>query len=202
LSYPGSLATGSGTTIDISSSGVSFTADKSLAVGQRLRVGIDWPAQLHGGVQLQLVVDGIVVRTADSVTALYIERQEFRTRRLVLNGFATPGVTGEKRPAPLRSRIRSDNGVPETFCRTPGPLGNSMRFGQRVIDSFGEFRRHWHIHVKLDPRMLHAARHSIDRALEGQLRCRHCDHVSWICAISIFTSISFARACWRSRLPA
>jgi len=84
LSYPGSLATGSGTTIDISSSGVSFTADKPLAVGQRLRVGIDWPAQLHGGVQLQLVVDGVVVRTAGAVTAVQMERHEFRTRRVGL----------------------------------------------------------------------------------------------------------------------
>jgi len=82
LSHP--LGTGSGTTCDMSSSGLSFTADRPLQVGQLLRVSIDWPAVLDGGVQLQLVVDGVVVRTAGAVTAIHMERHEFRTRRVAL----------------------------------------------------------------------------------------------------------------------
>src|SRR5215472_7916179 len=78
LNHP--LGTGSGTTCDISSSGLRFTADRPLQVGQLLRVSIDWPAVLHGGIQL--AVDGVVVRTDGPVTALQIARHEFRTRRV------------------------------------------------------------------------------------------------------------------------
>jgi hypothetical protein len=73
---------GSGHTIDVSSSGLSFTADRPLAIGQRLGVSIDWPALLNGGVQLQLMMSGVVVRTSGTVTALQILRHEFKTRRV------------------------------------------------------------------------------------------------------------------------
>ena len=78
--------TGSGRTIDMSSSGLSFTADRPLSIGQKLDLSIDWPALLDGDVQLQLVVSGVVVRTDGAVTALRMDRHEFRTRR------AEPGV--------------------------------------------------------------------------------------------------------------
>ena len=75
---------GSGRTIDLSSSGLSFTADRLLFPGQRLDVSIDWPALLDGGVQLQLMISGMVVRTDGTVTALQIQRHEFKTRRVGL----------------------------------------------------------------------------------------------------------------------
>jgi hypothetical protein len=75
------VETGSGRTIDMSSSGLSFTADRPLLVGQNLDVSIDWPARLDDDVQLQVVVSGVVVRTTGAVIALRIERHEFRTRR-------------------------------------------------------------------------------------------------------------------------
>lgn len=59
--------TGSGQTIDLSSSGLSFTADRPLLL-------------LDGGVRLQLVMSGVVVRTSGSTTALKIQRHEFKTR--------------------------------------------------------------------------------------------------------------------------
>jgi hypothetical protein len=58
----GALETGSGHTIDMSSSGLSFTADKPLPIGQGLGLSIDWPARLDGDVQIQLIVSGVVVR--------------------------------------------------------------------------------------------------------------------------------------------
>jgi hypothetical protein len=76
-----SVEIGSGRTIDISSSGLSFTADRPLSIGQTLDVSIDWPVLLDGGVQLQIVASGVVVRTTGAVTAIRIERHEFRTRR-------------------------------------------------------------------------------------------------------------------------
>ncbi len=72
---------GSGRTIDMSSSGLSFTADKPLSIGQRLDMSIDWPVLLDGGVQLQIVASGVVVRTTGAVAAIRIERHDFRTRR-------------------------------------------------------------------------------------------------------------------------
>ena len=82
--------TGTGRTIDLSSSGLSFTAERPLATGQRIDVSIDWPVLLGGGVQLQLIMSGKVVRSDGSATALQIERHEFRTRR------------GRQTAAPLR----------------------------------------------------------------------------------------------------
>jgi hypothetical protein len=77
----GPVETGSGRTIDMSSSGLSFTADRPLLVGQKLDVSIDWPARPDEDVQLQVVVSGVVVRTTGAVIALRIERHEFRIRR-------------------------------------------------------------------------------------------------------------------------
>jgi hypothetical protein len=96
---------GSGRTIDMSSSGLSFTADRPLPTGVKLEVSIDWPALLDGGVQLQLVVSGVVVRSSGAVIALRIERHEFRTRRVGLQ--VVP--CGPRPPAywPLRRQGRS-----------------------------------------------------------------------------------------------
>ena len=80
----GPVETGLGRTIDMSSSGLSFTADTPLSIGQRLDMSIDWPARLDDDVQLQVVVSGVVVRTDGAVITLRIERHEFRTRRAVL----------------------------------------------------------------------------------------------------------------------
>ena len=77
----GPVETGFGRTIDMSSSGLSFTADTPLSIGQALDVSIDWPVLLDGGVQLQIVASGVVVRTNGAVTAIRIERHDFRTRR-------------------------------------------------------------------------------------------------------------------------
>jgi PilZ domain len=81
LGHGGPAETGTGRTIDLSSSGLSFTAERPLETGQRIDVSIDWPVLLGGGVQLQLIMSGQVVRSNGSATALQIERHEFRTRR-------------------------------------------------------------------------------------------------------------------------
>jgi hypothetical protein len=72
--------TGSGQTIDLSGSGLSFTADRPLLTGQQLEVAVAWPVLLDGGVQLQLTMSGEVVRTNGTLTALKIQRHEFKTR--------------------------------------------------------------------------------------------------------------------------
>jgi hypothetical protein len=72
----------SGLTIDLSSSGLNFIADRRMLAGQELDVSIDWPVLLDGGVRLQLNILGVVVRTNGTATALQIRRHEFRTRRV------------------------------------------------------------------------------------------------------------------------
>ena len=78
------METGSGRTIDLSSSGLSFTADRPLLTGQRLQVSIDWPVLLDGGVKIQLIISGVVVRTNGTATAVEIQQHEFKTRRVGL----------------------------------------------------------------------------------------------------------------------
>ena len=83
-----SRETGAGRIIDLSSVGLTFTADRPLLSGQKLDVSIDWPVLLDGGIQLQLIMSGKVVRTNGLATTLQIERHEFRTRRSGLKAAA------------------------------------------------------------------------------------------------------------------
>jgi hypothetical protein len=85
------VETGSGRTIDLSSSGLSFSTGGPLSIGQKLDVSIDWPVALDRGLQLQVLVSGVVVRISGALIALRIERHEFRTRRA-----GTGGVTGQE----------------------------------------------------------------------------------------------------------
>jgi hypothetical protein len=81
VGHRGAAENGSGRTIDMSSSGLSFTADTPLSIGQTLDMSIDWSVRLDRDVQIQLVASGVVVRTDGAGTALRMERHEFRTRR-------------------------------------------------------------------------------------------------------------------------
>jgi hypothetical protein len=88
------VATGSGHTIDVSSSGLRFTADRPLRTGLRLEVSMDWPVPLDGSVQLQLVISGLIVRTTGTETAMRIDHYEFRTRGLGLPVASRPEWVG------------------------------------------------------------------------------------------------------------
>ena len=71
---------GVGKTLNISSSGVLFTAEHDLPVGTRLEVSISWPAQLNDRCLLNLVARGRVTRHAKGQLALQIQQYEFRTQ--------------------------------------------------------------------------------------------------------------------------
>jgi hypothetical protein len=71
---------GSGKTIDISSKGVAFTSERALKAGTMLELSVSWPVLLDKTCLLQLVATGPVVRSNDAVTAIGIERHEFRTQ--------------------------------------------------------------------------------------------------------------------------
>jgi hypothetical protein len=71
---------GTGTTVNMSSSGVLFTTDHLLLPGKRLELAISWPAQLNGKCALKLVAKGRVVRYEDGLAAIQIQQYEFRTQ--------------------------------------------------------------------------------------------------------------------------
>jgi hypothetical protein len=71
---------GFGRTVNISSTGVLFTTETTLAPGQRLEVAINWPALLDHKCPLKLVTTGRVVRSESGLAAITIDRYEFRTQ--------------------------------------------------------------------------------------------------------------------------
>ena len=72
---------GSGKTLDMSSSGVLFGTEQRLRSGKRVELSVNWPAELDGRCALKFVVYGRVVRADDNQAAVHIEQYEFRTRR-------------------------------------------------------------------------------------------------------------------------
>jgi hypothetical protein len=70
---------GGGKTLNMSSSGVLFTAEHFLVPGKRVEVSISWPAQLNNTTKLKLVARGRVVRSEGGKAALEIQQYEFRT---------------------------------------------------------------------------------------------------------------------------
>ena len=74
------IEVGSGRTVNMSSNGVLFTTERQLALGERLEVAVNWPAQLDHKCPLKLVTTGRVVRSENGVAAIAIERYEFRTQ--------------------------------------------------------------------------------------------------------------------------
>ena len=74
------IEVGSGKTINMSSNGVLFTTERTLAPGERLEVAVNWPAHLDNKCPLKLVTTGRVIRSEDGRAAIAIERYEFRTQ--------------------------------------------------------------------------------------------------------------------------
>jgi hypothetical protein len=88
------VKSGTGRTIDLSSSGLSFTAERPLPIGERLKVSIDWPVLLDGATKLQLALSGVVVRTNGTTVGLQIKRHQFRTRRVGLRAVPPEELAG------------------------------------------------------------------------------------------------------------
>jgi len=80
LNKRGGEETGTGQTVNMSSSGLLFTAGEMLLPGRRLEVAVSWPAQLNDKCALKFVARGRVVRFDDGQVALEIQQHEFRTQ--------------------------------------------------------------------------------------------------------------------------
>jgi hypothetical protein len=70
-----------GKMLNMSSSGLAFTSDVSLNVGAVIELSINWPILLHDNVPVQLVVQGIIIRTDGQVIGVDITNYQFGTRR-------------------------------------------------------------------------------------------------------------------------
>ncbi len=68
-----------GRTVDISSSGVSFTIEEPPPLGRSVELTIDWPVRLRGRTPLKLVIFGRVVRHAPKMAVVAITHHEFHT---------------------------------------------------------------------------------------------------------------------------
>ncbi len=80
LARTGPAEAGSGKVLNISSTGVSFVAEKALPPGERVEMSMNWPARVNHVCPMKLVIFGWVVRSDATSTVLSIERYEFRTR--------------------------------------------------------------------------------------------------------------------------
>lgn len=92
LNKRGGEEAGEGKTLNMSSSGVLFTAGQILRPGRRIELAISWPAQLNNKCALRLVARGRIVRFENGVAAMEIQQYEFRTQSAPGSASA-PGIT-------------------------------------------------------------------------------------------------------------
>ncbi len=69
---------GSGLTIDISASGISFRCRKPLPVGAHIEMMVDWPARYGELYPIELQITGFVVRSDPGRTAVRMTSRKFR----------------------------------------------------------------------------------------------------------------------------
>jgi hypothetical protein len=77
----GSLVSGEGLAVNLSSGGVLVASQHQLTVGTLVVMSIEWPFLLDGRTPLQLIAVGRVLRGGDCHFAAAFERHEFRTMK-------------------------------------------------------------------------------------------------------------------------
>jgi len=89
--------TGTGRTVNISSSGVWFSTETMLTSGMPIELSMNWPILLNDVCPMKLMIYGCVVRSNERGAAVAIERYEFRTQGS--RAFQQPSI-----PAPVELR--------------------------------------------------------------------------------------------------
>jgi PilZ domain len=74
------IQTGKGKTINLSAAGIACQLDEILKPGSAIELAIAWPVLLNKTCPLKLVVSGKVVRSDAALTAVRMDRYEFRTQ--------------------------------------------------------------------------------------------------------------------------
>jgi c-di-GMP-binding flagellar brake protein YcgR len=70
--------TGSGTTRDMSTTGLSFRCRRALPVGSHIELNIEWPARHEDAYPIDLQLTGFVIRSDSGRTAVRITSHRFR----------------------------------------------------------------------------------------------------------------------------
>jgi hypothetical protein len=87
----GSLVSGEGLAVNLSSGGVLVASQHQLNVGMLVVMSIEWPFLLDGRTPLQLMAVGRVLRGGDCHFAAAFERHEFRTMKSSIQSQAPAG---------------------------------------------------------------------------------------------------------------
>lgn len=69
---------GTGTTYEMSSTGLSFRSRKPLAIGSHLEMIVEWPARYEDIYPIDLQATGFVVRNENGRTAVRVTSRKFR----------------------------------------------------------------------------------------------------------------------------
>jgi len=69
---------GSATTCDLSSGGLSFVTRKPLPVGAHIELIVDWPSKYGDLYPIDLMMTGLIVRSTEGKTAVRIGSRRFR----------------------------------------------------------------------------------------------------------------------------
>jgi hypothetical protein len=78
----GQVAAGSGTTKEISISGLSFRCRRTLPVGSHIEVVVDWPVRYADLYPIDLLLTGFVVRADATKAAIRITSRRFRVAQM------------------------------------------------------------------------------------------------------------------------
>ena len=103
------VASGSGQTTDISSSGVKFLGEQSLTPGAFVELSISWPVLLHDTCPMRLIVYGRVIRNDNFSSACSIDKYEFRTQSRAAREAPTPLIRND---GPLRRWVENMRAKP------------------------------------------------------------------------------------------
>jgi hypothetical protein len=93
---------GTGRTLNMSSSGVFISSQNRINTDARIEVSIQWPFDLDGGIRLQMVAVGKVVRREELNFAVAFKAYQFRTLRRKPQSDAGKEVSAASAKANLR----------------------------------------------------------------------------------------------------
>lgn len=135
LEHPFLSGVATSETLNISSKGVLFATDEPLQPGQLLQVSVDWPARLENQVPLKLVAEGRIVRNANGLAAMRIDKYEFRTRKARSQTTAASGA----QPAAMQ-KTSADTSKPSSHpgevavnvSSRPGTAAGNKTNGARI----------------------------------------------------------------------
>lgn len=91
-----------GKILNVSSSGVRFTTERTLSVGQTVEVTVEWPALIDNKCLMKLVIEGWVARSDSNSAAVKIEHYEFAPAPPVIGDGCNPFLSAPEAFNPNR----------------------------------------------------------------------------------------------------